>query len=123
MPRPILPPYILERIAQHGTPAQRAAAQRTLDLDAGIRQARAATAARDGAPATAPAATATPDRTISDAAHGTDVTGLDTLRAEGEPPTGDAAADEAYDGLGATFTFWQDVFGRRSIDDAGLPLR
>ena len=30
--------------------------------------------------------------------------------------------DEAYDGLGATFDFFQQVFGRNSIDNAGLPL-
>jgi Zn-dependent metalloprotease len=64
-----------------------------------------------------------PDRTITDAEHSTSVTGLKVVRREGDPPTGDAAADEAYDGLGATFAFWRDVFGRRSIDDADMPLR
>jgi Zn-dependent metalloprotease len=127
MARLVLPPHILTSIAINGSPRQREAALRTLAIDATIRQARAVNAAvagpREGADALAALAPTTPDRTISDAAHGTDVTGLKTLRREGDPPTGDAAADEAYDGLGATFAFWRDVFGRRSIDDADMPLR
>jgi Zn-dependent metalloprotease len=127
MGRPVLPPYIIENIVRNGSERQRAAALRTLATDATIRQARAVNAAaggpREGADALAALAPTTPDRTIFDAAHGTGVTGLKTLRREGDPATGDAAADEAYDGLGATFAFWRDVFGRRSIDDADMPLR
>ncbi|MFN3923845.1 MAG: M4 family metallopeptidase, partial [Pseudarthrobacter sp.] len=37
-------------------------------------------------------------------------------------PVGDAAADEAYDGLGHTHRLYADVFGRNSIDGRGLPL-
>jgi Zn-dependent metalloprotease len=127
MRRTVLPPYLVESIVRNGSERQRAAALRTLALDATVRQARAVNAAygglREGADAMAALAPTTPDRTISDAAHGTTVTGLKTLRREGDPPTGDAAADEAYDGLGSTFAFWRDAYGRRSIDDADMPLR
>jgi Zn-dependent metalloprotease len=127
MRRPVVPPYVLESIARRGTERQRDAALRTLATDATIRQARAVNAAaggpREGADALAALAPTSPDRTISDARHGTVVTGLPVLRREGDAPSGDAAADEAYDGLGATFAFWRDVFGRRSIDDADMPLR
>ena len=41
---------------------------------------------------------------------------------EGEDPTDDVAVNEAYDGLGATYTFYAEVFQRDSIDGAGLPL-
>jgi Zn-dependent metalloprotease len=34
----------------------------------------------------------------------------------------DAEANEAYDGLGATFDLYWDAYQRNSIDDAGLPL-
>jgi Zn-dependent metalloprotease len=44
------------------------------------------------------------------------------VRAEGAPATGDAAVDEAYDGLGHTFDFFWEVFRRSSIDDEGRPL-
>ena len=127
MRRPVLPPYILEAMVRRGSERQRDAALRTLAADATIRQARAVNAAaggpREGADALAALTPTSPDRTITDAAHGTVVTGLKVLRREGDPPTGDDAADEAYDGLGDTFAFWRDVFGRRSIDDADMPLR
>ncbi len=44
------------------------------------------------------------------------------VRSEGDGPTGDAATDEAYDGLGATYGFWWDIFVRDSLDGDGLPL-
>ena len=44
------------------------------------------------------------------------------LRREGNPPTGDAAADEVYDSLGITYDFFWEEFGRNSIDDMGMPL-
>ena len=114
--RSIVPPYMLEAIVANGSAAQRARALRTLGTDAVHREARARARAVTGG------GDDTPQRTISDAAHGTELTGLKTLRAEGDPPSGDAAADEAYDGLGATWTFYEQVFGRNSIDGAGLPL-
>jgi Zn-dependent metalloprotease len=45
------------------------------------------------------------------------------VRREGDPATGDPAADEAYDGLGATYALFWDVFERDSIDGRGLPLQ
>ncbi|EXF47157.1 thermolysin metallopeptidase [Pseudomonas sp. BAY1663] len=43
-------------------------------------------------------------------------------RREGQPASGDPAVDEAYDGLGATYDFFWQVFQRDSIDDLGMPL-
>src|SRR5690242_20229821 len=34
------------------------------------------------------------------------------VRGEGDPATGDAATDEAYDGAGATYDFYSNFFGR-----------
>jgi Zn-dependent metalloprotease len=45
-----------------------------------------------------------------------------TVRAEGSASIADVQANEAYDGLGATFDFFADVYDRNSIDDAGLHL-
>ncbi len=45
------------------------------------------------------------------------------VRTEGMPPVTDPAANEAYDGLGNTYTFYKTVFGRDSIDGSGLPLQ
>jgi len=44
------------------------------------------------------------------------------IRAEGGPEVDDPAVNEAYDGLGHTFDFYQEIFNRNSIDDEGLPL-
>ena len=62
-----------------------------------------------------------PKRTVYDGKNLEQVTG-EVVRAEGGPAVGDAAADEAFDGLGATYTLWYDVYQRDSIDDNGLPL-
>jgi Zn-dependent metalloprotease len=43
-------------------------------------------------------------------------------RKEGQSPTGDPAVDEAYDGLGAFYTFFSEVFDRDSTDGEGQPL-
>ena len=44
------------------------------------------------------------------------------MRAEGEQPAKDASVNRAYDGLGATFELYLDVYARNSVDGAGLPL-
>jgi len=62
-----------------------------------------------------------PNRTVSDAANSETLPGME-VRTEGEGPTGDPAADEAYDGLGATFALFSEVYKRNSINGAGLPL-
>ena len=62
-----------------------------------------------------------PHRTISTAAN-TDTLPGTKVRGEGEPETQDAAVDEAYTGLGATWQLYHDVFARDSIDGMGLPL-
>ena len=61
------------------------------------------------------------NRQVFDAQSGSTLPGV-PVRAEGEAATGDAAADEAYDGLGATWDLYFDVYERNSIDDAGMDL-
>jgi Zn-dependent metalloprotease len=77
--------------------------------------------ARDERPAAAPGAAPQPDRRISDAEHTETLPGR-LVRREGQPATGDAAVDEAYEGLGETFELFARVFARDSIDGAGMPL-
>jgi Zn-dependent metalloprotease len=113
--RCIVPPYLLESIARNGTPAQQARASRSLVLDAMHRTNRL-TPSR---PAAAPADS--PQRTISTADNQASLPGR-TVRAEGAPASGDAAVDEAYDGLGSTYDFYLQAYDRRSLDDKGLPL-
>ena len=62
-----------------------------------------------------------PERTVYDAKSAEQLPGS-VVRKEGEPPTGDPAADEAYDGLGHTHRLYAEAFGRNSIDGKGLHL-
>lgn len=118
----IVPPYVIRAIAD-SAPAGAALAGRQLDLDAAIRLRRASSPRPRPSElgADAPQTTPAPQRTIYDAGHGTDLPGRE-VRAEGAPAGADVAVNEAYDGLGATFAFYRDVFGRNSIDGNGLPL-
>jgi Zn-dependent metalloprotease len=120
----IMPPHILREIAQRGNPAQRAAATNTLALDATFRTLRASPrvfGSRSNAlPPPVPAAKR---RTIYTARHQQQLPG-EIVGTEQKPPTraSDVAAYEAFQGLGSTWDFYFDVYGRQSIDDEGLPL-
>jgi Zn-dependent metalloprotease len=124
----IVPPYLLMRLARLDDPrfaAAADAARRSLLRDVPLRSLREA-----AHPSTAPTARAAPqrattpgnpDRSISDAV------GLETLpgrlvRREGGAATPDPAVNEAYDGLGETYSLYWQRFGRDSIDAHGLPL-
>jgi Zn-dependent metalloprotease len=118
LPHCIVPPYLLRRLASHGAPEQAEAARRSLAHDATLRALRAERAL---APAP-PRPSAGLLRTISTAGGQETLPGT-LVRGEGDPPTGDAAADEAYDGFGATYALFSEAYGRDSIDGAGLPLQ
>ncbi|SFR99908.1 Thermolysin metallopeptidase, catalytic domain [Microbacterium sp. cf046] len=125
MTHAIVPPYLLARIAAAREPTWARAAQAaraTLDAPREYRSVRSrirmsieepGTLVIEGVPA--------PDRTISDARRLERLPGV-RVRGEDDPPTGDAAVDEAFDGLGATFDFYWDAYRRSSIDGAGSPL-
>jgi hypothetical protein len=127
----IVPPYMLEALAVSDEPALAAHAREALRLDADLRATRRTPTAR---PTTtraprradvgqdAPGAHGTgPHRTISDA-KGTQTLPGTTVRTEGQPPTSDVTATEAYDGLGATWSLWSQAYGRDSLDGKGMPL-
>jgi Zn-dependent metalloprotease len=125
MTHAIVPPYLLARIAAVREPTWAHAAQAaraTLDTPREHRALRSrirmsveepGTLVFEGSPA--------PDRTISDARRLERLPGT-RVRGEDDPPTGDPAVDEAFDGLGATFDFYWDAYRRNGIDGAGGPL-
>lgn len=121
----ILPPHILRAVAQNGTPPQRAAAMQTLASDNTFRTLRAGLRLPASAVRRRPAVGLTMEgekqRTICDARRTQGLPGT-VVRTEGGAPTGDQAVDEAYDGLGATYDFFWEVYDRNSIDDEGLAL-
>ncbi len=64
---------------------------------------------------------AAPTRTIYDAQNTEQLPGL-IVREEDDAPVADAAVNEAYDALGATFRLLLEAFERDSLDGAGAPL-
>ncbi|MET0981175.1 MAG: M4 family metallopeptidase, partial [Telluria sp.] len=44
------------------------------------------------------------------------------VRRESDRSNGDLAVDEAFDGVGTTFDFYDEIFQRNSIDNAGMRL-
>jgi len=113
-----LPPHILRHIAEHADGELRERAYETLEESAQMRGERAVVATIAGA-IVVPAGEKR--RTVYDAGQGRDLPGK-LVRGEGDPSTGDAAVDEAYDGAGKTYDFYQKVYARNSIDDRGLRL-
>ncbi|HEV3232510.1 MAG TPA: M4 family metallopeptidase [Candidatus Dormibacteraeota bacterium] len=117
-----VPPFVLERIALEGTREQREWAIRTLAIDHSIRAVRLQHGTRLGPAGLLAATPGQVDRTIADAQHGNDPGAAVVVRREGQPPTRDAAVDEAYDGFGATHALYWEVYRRDSIDGQGMPL-
>jgi Zn-dependent metalloprotease len=117
---------LLHKLAETGSEEARQAALETLALDHRFRLARAEAAARTGGRPMQPVTFAREggkvQRTIYDQ-HGekAQVPGA-VVRSEGQDPVGDAAVNQAYDGLGATYDFYWSRFQRDSIDGQGLPL-
>jgi hypothetical protein len=60
-------------------------------------------------------------RIIYSAGNGSEYPGR-IVRREGQAPTGDAAVDETYDGLGVCYDFFLKAFQRNSIDGKGAPI-
>ncbi|MEN3582939.1 M4 family metallopeptidase [Streptomyces sp. ZYX-F-203] len=120
----IVPPHVLDRLAQAEDPVVAGPARRTLQRDAYERTHRRLTTVLGAGGALPPPESerAAPRRTVYDALRGTALPGR-RVRGEGDEPGGDATVNRAYGGLGATFALLSSVFGRDSVDGAGLPLR
>ncbi len=114
----IVPPHLLQRVVERtADPRTRARAIRTLTLDAANR------AERELFPGghTGNGRRDEPRRVVKDAGRREKLPGA-TVREEGGEPTGDTAADEAYDWLGVTFRFLEDVYDHNSIDNDGMEM-
>jgi Zn-dependent metalloprotease len=119
----ILPPEMLRRIAAHGSRNQREAALATLAVDQTLRLGRATYQLLESRSGRALLGVPTDgrQRTIYDA-QGRETLPGRTVRTEGAAAVADGEVNEAYDGLGATFDFFADVYDRNSIDDEGMHL-
>ena len=114
----VIPPHVLRNVAERADDeVLRNRAEATLDAIHSLAAARerrliATVPARD---------MSRKRRNIYDAGHRQTLPGKRVM-SEGQKRTGDVEANEAYDGSGATYDFFLRVFGRRSIDDAGMRL-
>jgi len=112
-----VPPFVLQALAEHTDDTELAdLARSSLRTDERLRAQR-----QQATPSPGGQRVERPHRTVY-TADGTGSLPGRQVRAEGQPPVGDAAADEAYDGVGATWGLFHDVYDRDSFDDAGHPL-
>lgn len=116
----IIPPYIVEHMARSEDPRVRERAMVALAHAAAVRAVRAF-AQKMPAMLAAPSPAGRKYRLVYDARKKDRLPGK-LVRSEGEAKSSDPAVNEAYDHSGATFDFFHQVFGRNSLDDAGMAL-
>jgi hypothetical protein len=117
-----VPPYLLEQIARSDAEcAPRAIA--TLTVDALLRGQRTTMPAPRTTPTVAApgAAAAVPDWTVHTARNTTTLPGT-PVRGNGDPVSGDAAVDEAAEGIDGALRLFAEVFDRSSYDGAGADV-
>ena len=120
----IVPPHMIDEIATNGTPMQQQRASRNQLNRAVVEETRSLAATAVSAMPTAMSLSESGgmERVVFDAVNTTMLPGR-RARGEGDPPTGDAAVDEAYDGAGATYALYEQVYDRISLDGRGMPLQ
>ena len=115
----IVPPFMLKNIATNGTDAQKDSAVETLKTTAQFRGQR--NALTDFNPAAFRVASGTKDRIVYTANNGSNLPGT-VVRTENDPPVSDVAVNEAFDGSGATYDLYYNIYQRNSIDGNGMRL-
>ncbi|MFL6144894.1 MAG: M4 family metallopeptidase [Labedaea sp.] len=118
-----VPPYLIDHIArtsrktaEGGYPAQQTALATRM-----LREKREAVTLASVPATLQPPVQGRADRVIFDDNHQWTFS-TEPIRGEGGPPTALANANLAYDGLGGTRAFYQEVLGRDSLDNAGVAL-
>ncbi len=122
VPQTIVPPHVFEhlaRLSEQRFPGLAEQARENLSFSSELRAERGQL--KTGGALTTRKATHGLQRAVYDAQHGFQLPGH-LVRAEGAAATHDESVDEAYDALGATWTYYSKVHGRDSIDGQGLPL-
>ena len=118
----ILPPYLLDKLAESSDPVVRALAIQAIARSATLRAERT-TLARMPIMAAIPSATGKKDRLVYDMKNqGSSLLPGKLVRREGEAKSKDVAVNEAYDYAGVTYDFYKALFNRNSLDDKGMSL-
>jgi Zn-dependent metalloprotease len=118
----IIPPHMLREIVEHGTQEQRQQALRNIVSAEALRMQREITS-KEGPDEMIMevAAAGGLNRVVYSADNSSNLPGR-SIRTEGSPPTGDPAADEAYDGAGETYGLFFDIYNRDSMDGNGIRI-
>jgi len=116
----IVPPHILEQMATSGDPHLAEMAGRTMRLSQSVVAFRAQLST--GAPSPAAVRRTGLRRQVFDCNGTTDLPG-DPVRSESDKKAvRDKAVNEAFDHSGTTWKFYNQIFGRESVDDHGKTL-
>ena len=118
-----VPSYILDAIVKNGNEDQRKIALTAIYTNEKFRTMREMAGTQVAGMRLSSLLISSPaekDRTIYDAKNKPTIGRI--VRHEGDPETDDIAVNEAYDYSGITYDFFKEVFGRNSIDNAGLAL-
>jgi len=116
----IVPPYMIEALIHCGDAALRGQAISSLACAAAVHAVRDLTQKMPAMMAV-PSPTGRRHRLVYDAKSRAELPGK-LVRSEGEKARKDVAVNEAYDHSGTTFDFYHELFGRNSLDDAGMSL-
>ncbi len=115
-----VPPFLLEQIAASDSEAAEHC-RTTLARDHRFRAGREA-AATSAPPSSTPTPGAAKEAwAVHTAAHGSTLPGS-LVRSAGQPASGDAAVDEAADGITATLSLYADIYHRSSYDAQGAEV-
>jgi Zn-dependent metalloprotease len=113
----IVPPHILDRLAESSDAAVREAARQTLLSTARLRGEREVRAGLLGV-----SAPTNGRRSVFDCRNSTRLSDAVLVRTEQGHASSDRSVNAAFDGLGATRQFYLEVLSRNSIDDRGMRL-
>ena len=114
----IIPPKMLRKLAdQATTAAERNTLLDQAELSAHLRGQRSAMPTGSGQALS----TGEKRRTVYDAKHKSTLPGK-LVRSENDAPVADVAANQAFDGAGDTYDFYETIFKRSSVDGKGLRL-
>jgi Zn-dependent metalloprotease len=115
----IVPPHMLQAIAENGSDEQRSVAIETLRTTAQLRGERRfepLVRSLEGIESRAGML-----RRVFDAQNANTLPGV-LVRSEGDAEHTDVAVNEAYDGAGNTYNLFMDVYDRDSIDGEGMDI-
>ena len=114
----IIPPVIMEKIAENGTARQKELAYQAISVGGQLRGQREAIMRVGAFKGASPG---TKRRTVFDAQHGQSLPGK-LVRGEKDRKSSDISVNEAFTGSGKTYDFYKTVYNRNSIDDSGMRL-